>query len=93
MNIQHAQNDRGGKFFYEEGGRILAEMTYVWAGAEKMIIDHTEVDSSLKGKGVGNQLVAAAIEKARAEGFKILPLCPFAKAVMDKHTEYNDVRF
>ncbi len=66
-------------------------MTYVWAGEQKMIIDHTEVDPSLKGKGVGKQLVNAAVEKARAGNFKIVPLCPFAKAVLEKSEEYADV--
>lgn len=91
MNIQHDTDAKGGRFFYTENEKELATMTYVWAGKEKMIIDHTEVDPVLKGKGVGNQLVAAAVEKARAEGFKILPLCPFAKAVISKNESYQDV--
>ena len=91
MDIQHKSDEKGGSFFYTENENKLAEMTYIWAGKEKMIIDHTEVDPVLKGKGVGNQLVAAAVEKARAEGFKILPLCTFAKAVIDKNESYKDV--
>ncbi|MEM9679724.1 MAG: GNAT family N-acetyltransferase, partial [Bacteroidota bacterium] len=40
----------------------------------KIIIDHTEVDESIKGPGVGSQLVEASVEYARKEGVKILPL-------------------
>ena len=75
----------------EEEGRHLAVMTYIWAGEKRMVIDHTEVDAALKGQGIGNQLVAAAVENARTQGFKILLLCPFAKAVMTKETSYADV--
>jgi len=35
--------------------------------------------------------VAAAVDYARTNGWKILPLCPFAKSVFDKTPEYADV--
>ena len=41
----------------EQNQQIVAEMTYVWAGDAKIIIDHTEVDESLNGKGIGKQMV------------------------------------
>jgi predicted GNAT family acetyltransferase len=87
------QNDDGKKgFFYvEENGKQLAEMTYVWAGSDRIIIEHTEVDEVLKGKGVGKQLVEKAVEFARMKGIKIIPLCPFAKSVFDKVKELRDV--
>jgi predicted GNAT family acetyltransferase len=91
MNVEHIADPKGGRFLIRETGRELAQMTYVWAGDDKMIIDHTEVDASLKGKGVGKMLVAAAVEQARREGFKIMPLCPFAKAVLDKEAGFHDV--
>lgn len=91
MEIQHSADDKGGRFFVADQGRQLAAMTYIWAGQDRIIIDHTEVGPSLKGKGVGNQMVAAAVDMARRKGIKIVPLCPFAKAVMTKHTDYNDV--
>lgn len=91
MDIQHTADEKGGRFFIQGDQKELAQMTYVWAGSDRIIIDHTEVDVSLKGQGAGNQLVAAAIAKARAEGFKIVPLCPFAKAVIAKNGSYGDV--
>ena len=66
-------------------------MTYSKAGADKIIIDHTEVSEELKGQGAGKKLVVAAVEKARKEGFKILPLCPFAKATIQKDASLQDV--
>ena len=93
MNIQHEQNDRRGKFFILTEGKQKALMTYSVAGSNKIIIDHTEVDPSLQGQGVGYQLLEAAVKCARGQGIKILPLCPFAKAVFDKTAEYDDIRF
>lgn len=91
MEIKQHEEGRKGKFFIEESGDILAEMTYVWAGDDRIIIDHTEVSDKLKGKSAGKLLLAKAVAFAREKGIKILPLCPFAKAVFDKTPEYNDV--
>ncbi|MEM6555229.1 MAG: GNAT family N-acetyltransferase [Pseudomonadota bacterium] len=80
------------------GGRYVtiidgheAEMTYSRAGTTRIIIDHTGVPEALKGRGVGKRLVEAAVKDARAEGFKIIPLCPFAKATLDRTPEWQDV--
>jgi predicted GNAT family acetyltransferase len=93
MEIKQEENQKKGKFYYEEGGNQLAEMTYTYAGDDKIIIDHTEVDESLRGKGVGYKLVEASVNFAREKGISILPLCPFAKAVFNKKSEYSDVLF
>ncbi len=74
-----------------QDGAILAEMLYSKAAGNKMIIEHTEVDESLKGKGVGLQLVHTAVDYARTHQLKIIPLCPFAKSVFDKKPEFADV--
>jgi uncharacterized protein len=91
MEIQQQDNDTKGSFYIEQDGNKLAEMTYVWVGTQKIIIDHTEVSDALAGKGAGKQLVAAAVSFAREKGIKIMPLCPFAKSVFDKTPAYNDL--
>lgn len=68
-------------------------MTYSWAGDSKIIIDHTEVNAEFNGRGVGKQMVMAAVDFARENNIKILPLCPFAKSVFDKTEEIKDVLF
>ena len=55
------------------------------------IIDHTDVDDSLRGEGVGRQLLNALVDWARSTGTKVLPLCPFAKAQFDKDPAIQDV--
>lgn len=91
MDIRHQESQSKGTFFIEEGGIRLAEMSYSRAGDKLLIIDHTEVSDVLKGKGAGKQLVAAAVDHARRHNLKILPLCPFAKSVFDRVTEWQDV--
>ncbi|MBN3583446.1 N-acetyltransferase [Algoriphagus aestuarii] len=91
MEIQHQYDGRKGSFFIEEGARRFAEMVYVMAGSKKMIIEHTEVDDSLQGQGIGAKLLEALVEYVRKEGIKVLPLCPFAKATFKKRPDLQDV--
>ena len=92
MLIQHEQQGHKGSFYVEENSKRLAEMIYSMSGVELMIIEHTEVSDELRGKNAGYQLVQTAVEYARSNHLKILPLCPFAKSVFDKkREEFGDV--
>jgi len=91
MLIQHKQIGSKGMFYVGQDGAILAELVYTKPAGNKMIIEHTEVDDSLGGKGVGLQLVHTAVDYARTHNMKIVPLCPFAKSVFDKKPEFRDV--
>ncbi|HEX5648686.1 MAG TPA: GNAT family N-acetyltransferase [Steroidobacteraceae bacterium] len=68
-----------------------AEMTYSRASPTFIIIDHTAVPDALRGRGAGAVLVRRAVEDARREAFKILPLCPFAKSQFERHPDWADV--
>ena len=68
-----------------------AEMTFSRTGEHLIIIDHTSVPDALRGRGVGQALVARAVADARERGFKSFPLCPFAAAQFRRHGEYQDV--
>ncbi len=89
-DIIHERSGHRGAFVWLQDGKRLAEMTYTVAGT-RVIIDHTQVDDALRGTGAGKKLVAAAVEWARAENQRLLPLCPFARSVFDKTPEYSDV--
>lgn len=91
MEIQHQFDGRKGSFFVEEGAKRFAEMVYVMAGPKKMIIEHTEVDDSLQGQGIGAKLLEDLVEFVRKEEIKVLPLCPFAKATFKKRPDLQDV--
>jgi predicted GNAT family acetyltransferase len=89
--VLHQHSGHRGAFYLERDGQRLAEMTYSVAGETRIIIDHTEVSDALRGTGAGGKLVLAAVEWARAQNKKIIPLCPYAKSVFDKTPGYKDV--
>ncbi len=91
MTVSHKKESGKGLFFIEADNGVVAEMTYAMPFPDKMIIDHTNVDEELRGGQLGFQLVEAGVEYARAHHLKIIPLCTFAKAVIDKKPEFDDV--
>lgn len=84
-------NGTKGNFYVSVDGKQEGKMTFVFAGNDKIIIDHTEVNPGNNGKGYGKKMVAKAVEYAREKNIKIIPLCPFAKKVFDKTPEFKDV--
>lgn len=89
--IEHQDSGAKGAFYVANEGRRLAEMTYSRTNATLVIVDHTDVDASLGGQGVGRALLEALVGWARTTGTKVMPLCPFAKAQFDKDPSLRDV--
>lgn len=92
MEIKHIDKDgRGGFIVRGKGGERLAELTYTTARESGFIIDHTEVDDSMRGQNVGESLLAEAVKYARANRLKVYATCPFALAKLKETAEYADV--
>ncbi|WP_395053302.1 GNAT family N-acetyltransferase [Flavobacterium sp.] len=89
--VQQKINEKDGAFYIDVNGKQQALMTFIFAGNDRFIIDHTEVNPEINGKGFGKMMVVKAIEFAREQKLKIIPLCPFAKSVFDKNPQFNDV--
>lgn len=68
-----------------------AELTYSIASPTLIIADHTGVPEPLRNTGAGRALVERLVADARAEGVKIMPLCPFVNALRARHPEWADV--
>jgi uncharacterized protein len=50
---------------------------------------HTEVDERLRGRGLADRLIRFALEDAGARGLAVLPFCPFVKAFIERHREFE----
>jgi predicted GNAT family acetyltransferase len=91
MEIQQTTNGSTGCFYIEDGNGKIANLSYKMNDAGCMVIEHTEVMPEGNGKGLGKQLVALAVEFARQHHIKIIPVCPFARKIIEKIPEYHDV--
>ena len=92
MNVKHTKNGKKGSFDLYDNEHKIGEMTYVWAGEDKFIIDHTEINPNYAGEGLGKILLEEAVKFARESKVKI-HLCPYAKKQLNKSDEYLDVLF
>ena len=91
MKIVRREHGTRGAFYIEKDGEWIAEMTYRREGARKIVIDHTEIEDSLRGRGIGKKMVEAAVTFARRDNLLIKPVCPFVKKVLESSEEYDDV--
>lgn len=89
MEIKQFDDGKKGHFSAKEGDVKAGIMTYVWAGENTFIIEHTEGNPEFKG--VGKKLLDQAVAFARENNKKIIPLCPFAKKMFDRTPEIHDV--
>lgn len=92
MHITLEEADGKGRYDARpEGATDVGEMTFSRVNPSLIIVDHTGVPDSLRGMGVGQALAERVVADARAQGWKIVPLCPFFKAQAEKHADWADV--
>lgn len=92
LPIEREQDgERKGRYLVRAPGDTVAEMTYRQTGADQLIIDHTEVPDAFRGTGTGLRLLKRLMADARAEGRKIIPICPFSAAQFERHPEWSDM--
>jgi len=87
MTVTH-QPDR--LRFVAETDAGEAELEYMLA-KDLIVFTHTGVPEAAEGQGIGSALAEAGLAFARAEGLRVLPLCPFVKAYMQRHPETHDL--
>lgn len=63
-----------------------AELVYRFDG-DRLVLIHTGVPDELGGQGLGGRLVAAAVDRAAAEGLTVVPRCPFARSWLERHPD------
>jgi predicted GNAT family acetyltransferase len=66
----------------------LAKVDYRMSG-NRMIITHTEVPDTLRGKGIAEQLVAFAVKYARKEGLEVVAECEYANRFLNGRSTHR----
>jgi len=84
MDIVH--DPAGHQFRVEVDGHLGVVDYTLRDGA--MIITHTEVPSSIGGRGIAAELTRTALDTARRKGWKVVPACPYAAAFIRRHPEF-----
>ena len=90
-NITVEDNGKKGRFVLFEAGKEAGEMTFVWDGDDKIVVEHTYVGEEYGGKGYAKQLMKKAVAFARENEVKIVPVCSFVEAMFERDESIRDV--
>ena len=72
-------------------GGSIAFIDYRRQG-ETLFLNHAEVPVNLRAHGAGARLVKATLELVRERGERVVPVCPFVEAFMQRHPEFAELR-
>ena len=90
VDLTVRDNPERHRFEIDLGGGEFAIAEYTLP-AGKIMFTHTEVPPHHEGKGIGTALIRAGLQAARERGLKVIPICPFFAAYMQKHSEVQDL--
>jgi hypothetical protein len=76
--------------FEAEIGDHLAIISYALSG-ERIAFIHTAVPQEISGHGVASKMAKFALDFAREEGLRVVPICPFVAGYIKRHSEYQDL--
>jgi predicted GNAT family acetyltransferase len=85
------ENNEGARRFEARTPEGMAELRYLVRGGDTLVLIHTEVPPALQGRGIAGLLARAALEWARARGLKVVPKCPYVRAFIERHPEFQDL--
>ncbi|MFG3258449.1 GNAT family N-acetyltransferase [Streptomyces sp. NPDC048172] len=84
--------DNPGESRYEATlGDAVAGVAQYMRSSQVVAFTHTEVDLAYEGRGVAGALARTALDAAREEGLKVVPVCTFFASYLRKHPEYQDL--
>ena len=83
------------EFYIAMDGHIVAQIEFVPCVREHehkvILINHTLVIERYRGRGLGRELINRVVKHARSENRLIIPVCPFAKMILEGNNEYKDI--
>jgi uncharacterized protein len=83
--VEH--DEASGRFTLTVDGH-LAHADYVLEG-DRMIYTHTFVPPALRGRGLAEKLVRAALAEARNRRWRVVPACSYVSAFIQRHLEFR----
>jgi uncharacterized protein len=87
-SVQHNKNHHRFELKLENQ---TAFVEYQTIDEETLVLTHTEVPAELEGQGIGSALVKGVLEQVERDKLMIVPACPFVKAYIQRHPEWNRV--
>lgn len=72
-------------------GDHLCEINYSTTPEGYLRVSHTGVPKALSGQGIAAAMTQYMLEYVKEKSLKIYPLCPYTRAYIERHPEYDDL--
>jgi uncharacterized protein len=79
-----------GKYTIAIEGEIVGHASFADRDNQRVFY-HTEIDPAYGGRGLATILVEEALNGARDEGKRVVPVCSMVVTVLEKHPEFEDI--
>lgn len=74
---------------HEAADAVIGEEAYVDVDDDRVLF-HTFVSDDYGGQGLASRLVTEVLDDLIAQGKHLVPVCPYVKAWLPKHHEYDE---
>ena len=92
MKYENHQSGNGGVITLKNESEEVGRLTYtIFPEENKLIISFVLVHPQFEGRGMGKFLVEEGIKFARENNWKVYPHCSYARAVMNRMEDAQDI--
>jgi predicted GNAT family acetyltransferase len=84
VTIEREELDGATEFVLRLDGERYGFLEFTRPEGGIMRIEYVEVSPQLRGTGLGKQLVETAVTFAKGEGLRVVPICSYARAVIQR---------
>jgi predicted GNAT family acetyltransferase len=89
-DVQVRDNPDESRYEVSVDGRLAGFSEYALHGEDADFL-HTEIDDAFSGRGLATHLIRAALDDARARGWRVMPYCRFVRKFIAEHADYVDL--
>lgn len=88
MRVTH--DTTGSTYVAFDNDEVAALTRYIDRGNQRIFI-HTETEPGFEHHGIATELICQALTATRADGMRIVAVCPFVAAFVDEHHDFDDI--
>ena len=90
MDLHISDVPAAGRYEARREGALVGILEYV-VKRGRLALVHTEVPPELEGRGIAGALARFALDDARARALRVIPVCPYVRAFLERHPEFADL--
>jgi predicted GNAT family acetyltransferase len=88
-SYEYRDNPEAKRWEVSDGEDVVAYSQYLLP-SERIVFTHTVVEPEYEGRGIGSRLARVVLDDAVERGLRIVPVCPFIRAYVERHPEYAE---